>query len=421
MTARTFSASLLLALSLAACGQSVSTPDAAPPGSQKAASACVELFESYAGWIKGCTGTRLAGDEIDHLAAGCAERAALPGIDATPAAIASCGARIAASSCVTLPADCILSNGPWSTPLTSRDLLFNEYEAGTQIFPRALGKLAAGTTCDVGAQCQSGACSTNFSFGYDYTCGICVDLKNTGDACDATSFCQYGSSCTDGACKDGGHPLGAACEAPKGDSNCQQALYCPSGTCVSRLHVGDTCGDGVDQWESCERGSVCNASTCKLIVQGPAGAACDGVVTFCDAGMFCAEGHCRVPVADVGIGGACVGDACVPGLRCKVNVCAAPAQSGEPCFEDRECGPGLICPVDLQQDPRCAPPSQEGEACVSSDACDGGLFCDGTIPAMPVCHRLRAAGDPCNDGNRCWSPLICIDSVCGELGVCSTP
>ncbi len=431
MTLRTLSTSLLLALSLAACGQSVAAPVDAPvpapilnpPDVESAAAACAVLYGSYAAWMKGCTGSQLADAEIAHFVEGCVQRAALPGIDATPTAIASCGAQVAASSCATLPLDCILATyQSWGAPV-ARDFLVNEQEAGGQLFPRTRGKLPAGQACDIAAQCYSGACSTTFSYDFDHTCGVCVDAKITGEACDATTFCEYGSSCTDGVCKDWGSPLGAACEAPKGDSNCANDLYCPHGTCVPRLHVGDYCGDGssVDQWEACSSGSKCRALTCKPVVEVPAGDVCDDDLLLCGTGMFCAEGHCRAPVADVGLGGACVIDACAPALRCRGGVCAPPAQAGEHCYEDRECGPGLICPSLLQQDPRCAPPSQEGEACVSSDACDNGLACEFTASMTAVCHPKVAAGEPCDDSHRCWAPLTCIDGTCGEIGVCSSP
>lgn len=426
MTPRTISASLLLALSLVACGQSVATPDTTKPVTKPAASpdttaACVALYESYAGWIEGCTGSQLAHDEIDHFAVSCAERAALPGVDATPAAINSCGARIAASSCAALPADCIMSNYLGYAPPANRDFLVNEDEVGYQLFPAAPGKLAAGQACDLAIQCQSGACSTTFSYDFDHTCGICVTSKRIGEACDATTFCEYRSGCIDGVCKDAGDPLGSACQSAKGDSNCTRDLYCPGGTCVPRLQVGNDCTGSYEQTQGCARGLVCNESICKQVVEGHVGDACDEVVVKCGAGTFCADGHCRAPVANVGLGGACVGDACAPGLRCNGTVCAAPAQAGEHCYEDRQCGPGLTCPAMLQQDPRCAPPSQEGEACIASDACDNGLFCDGANPSLPVCHRLRAAGEACDDSDRCWAPLSCIDGFCGEIGTCSAP
>lgn len=423
MTLRTFSASLLLALSLAACGQSVATPVptpvTTPPVPPQATAGCTGLYEAYSTWIKVCTGAELAKAEIDHLAVTCTERAALPGVDATPAAISSCASRIAASSCTALPADCIMSNYPGEAPPANRDFLINDEEVGYQLFPRTQGKLAAGQACDISAQCQSGECSTILSYDFDHTCGVCVDPKKIGESCDANAVCEYGSNCTDGVCKDWGDPEGAPCQAPKGDSNCQHDLYCPSGTCVPRLHVGDYCQDTFQQ--VCSQGSVCNTSICKLVVQVKAGEACDSVVTFCGTGLLCAEGHCRAPVANVGLGGSCVGDVCAPSLRCRGTVCGVPAQENESCYEDQECGPGLTCDALLQQNPVCSPPRHEGEACVSSDACDNGLTCDFTNPMMPVCIRKLAAGEACDDSHRCWAPLSCLDGVCGELGLCSMP
>jgi hypothetical protein len=423
MTHRISSASLLLLLSLTACGQSVALPQGpeSRPVATDTTTACTSLYASYAGWVKGCTGADLDDGEIDHLVTSCTERAALPGVDAPAAAIAGCGAQIAASSCAALPVDCITPSYLGENRPRIAAFLTNEDEVAYHLFPLAQGKLAAGLACDIAAQCQSGACSTAFSYTYDITCGICVDWKDVGEACDATTLCAHGSSCTDGVCKSWEGALGEACEAPKGSSNCQPDLYCPGSTCVPRLHVGDACGDTFDQWEACPQGSLCRDAVCQLIVEGHAGDACDDDVVRCEAEMLCADGHCRAPVANVGIGGACDGDVCAPSLRCRSGVCAVPATAGESCSEDRECAAGLICPSLLIQSPRCGAPRTEGQTCESSDACQEGLFCDGAIPMMPVCHPKAAAGEPCSDTARCWAPLSCIDGVCSELGVCSAP
>ena len=416
MTPRTFSASLLLALSLAACGGSVALPE----GSQDTTAACTALYASYAMWAKGCSGVELPDDDVDHLVASCTARAALPGVDAPAAAIAACGARIAASSCAALPVDCIMSDYQGDRRPYTSSFLINDDEVGYQLFPRTKGQLAAGQACDLAAQCQSGACTTTYSYVHDQGCGICVDVKKAGEACSATTMCDYGSTCTDGVCVGWGNAVGEACEAPKGESNCQRHLHCPNGTCVPRLHVGDSCGDTFDQWEACPRGSVCHASTCQLVVEGHAGDACDDIVVGCGMEMFCAEGHCRKPVANVGPGGACTGDICAPGLRCRDSVCAAPPQAGDSCYDDIQCAPGLICPTILVQAPRCSAPRQEDEACESTDACDNGLFCDGAIPKTPLCHRKGASGEACSEGIPCWAPLTCREGVCSDLGVCST-
>lgn len=222
-----------------------------------------------------------------------------------------------------------------------------------------------------------------------------------------------------GRLRELGGALGEPCEVPKGSSNCQLDLYCPNATCVPRLHVGDLCVGIFDKWEACPRGSVCSASVCQLLVEGHAGDACDDVVVSCGTEMFCDEGHCRQPVANLGEGEACGNDLCAPDLRCRAGVCAAPAAAGESCYDDSECGTGLICPVLLVQVPRCSPPRAAGEACESSDACAAGLFCYGAIPMMPICHPKATAGEPCGDTAPCWAPLSCIEGTCGELGVCS--
>jgi hypothetical protein len=383
--------------------------------------ACTTLFESYSGWTEECFGTTLGATEMNHLVTTCAERGALPGIGATVAAIQGCGAQIAASSCAALPLDCIITDHDGYAPPSTLAFLTSDDDAAYHLFPRAPGQLASGTACDIAAQCQSGSCSTTFSYDFDHTCGVCVDQRGAGEACGANTVCSYGTSCTDGVCTSWGSKLGEACQSPKGESNCLPDLYCPVDTCVPRLHIGDACDESYVAHEACPQGAICNAGVCQVVVEGKAGDACDDVVVHCGTGMFCAEGNCRKPVANVGLGGACVGDICASSLRCRNQVCAVPAEVGEPCYENSECAAGLICPALLVQKPTCQAPRAEGQSCEAEDACDHGLTCGGSTPMTPICVRKVAEGEACSDAARCWAPLSCIDGVCGDLGVCSAP
>ncbi|MEP7119360.1 MAG: hypothetical protein ABJE95_00395 [Byssovorax sp.] len=430
MTPRTFSASLLLVLvsSLCACSEVVATPPdpqthEVPPVQQTPqAAACGTLYAGYAGWLKACFGTEIDAVETDHLVKVCTERSALPGVVAPGSAIASCGAQIAASSCAALPPACIISDYLGYAPPSISYFLTGDDDAINHLFPRATGTLPAGATCDISLQCQSGVCSTTFTYDFDYTCGVCVDPKKPGEACDATTTCEGRSSCTDGVCKSWGDPLGSPCQAAKGESNCLPDLYCPKDTCVPRLHIGDTCDESYVAHEACPVGAVCSGKICQVVVEGKSGDTCDDIVVKCGSGMFCADGQCRAPVANVGLGGSCAVDVCAPDLRCngdKGLVCTAPKEAGESCWENRECAPGLICPALLQQNPVCSPPSAEGQPCISEDACDNGLTCDGSVAGAPVCVPKANVGDACSDQIRCWAPLTCVGGICGDVGVCS--
>jgi hypothetical protein len=413
MTSKILASSLLL-LSMAGCGQTVSTPPASTDDSQARIAACTTLYDSYVTWAKACTGVEPARAEIEDLAGACAQRAALPGIELPATAILSCGEKVLAASCAALPLECLTplpgyegSPGAWLTDVVSN---FVEGGAIFELFPRTKGTLALGQACDLSAQCGSGTC------GPGQGCGACVDMKDPGEACGATAICRSGSQCQGGVCVDGRPSLGETCSLGKSLGNvCQADLYCTDVVCAKRLAVGEAC-KGFDSSE-CVPGAICDASICQTLTVGHAGDACDDVAARCVEGTFCQDGICHVPVANVPLYGKCGIDVCAPGLNCYYGQCQPPSEAGAYCLAWEDCGGGAYCQRGTNDSGFCAAPLREGEACSYLPGCELGLFCDATTHR---CRRDIEEGAACSDTVACRWPFRCLDGICGDI-LCSAP
>jgi hypothetical protein len=368
-------------------------------------SACADLYSAYASWSQTCLGTAPDQRALDDLSAHCAAETALPGIEVTDAMLWGCADAVAASSCAALPHACLTRLGDFANP---REVwLGPDSFAQYELFPRAQGTLPRGAPCDIDQQCQSGRCSS-----YD-SCGVCVELRAFGEACDETTLCAPGSNCTDGVCVEWGDGLGAPCQVVKG-SNCKASLFCQDGVCSPRLAVGDACQDGVLS-DACPLDARCVDGLCKARTTAHAGEACDDAAT-CEDGTFCVDGECRAPADGIGEGDACGIDFCAAGLACNYGVCVPPAHAGEACSIDTPCAEGLFC--DVEGAHLCRPHPAEGEPCDLWATCAPGLSCYGAPDSR--CHRGEALNAPCGEGVECLVDLACRDGVCAALDACST-
>ena len=413
MTFRILEASLLV-VAMAGCGETVTAPPPGPaPGGHSDASiaACAALYDSYVAWAKACTAVEPARAGIEDLAAACAQRAALPGIDLPAATILSCSAKVAVASCAALPLECLTpldgyedSRGAWLTDVVSSII---EGGAIFELFPRTKGTLKPGEACDLRAQCASGTC------GPGQACGVCLEVKSQGEACGGTAICEYGILCDSGTCVDVRPGLGEACSigAKESGAVCRGDLYCDGEMCRPRLSPGQAC-TGVDSSE-CFPGAICDGSICQASTLGEAGVACDDVAARCVEGTFCQEGICHVPVANGSLGDACGVDVCGPGLNCAFGACGPPSKPGDSCQYWEQCGGGNYCGADADYGGfHCAVPRREGEPCIGLPYCEIGLFCDVTTDR---CKRNLEAGSACSDSTACRWPSYCRDGVCSEL------
>lgn len=179
----------------------------------------------------------------------------------------------------------------------------------------------------------------------------------------------------------------------------------------------------------------------------PAGMPCNDSVTAlrgptftdCGAGLVCAGGTCRSPVAlDFGaLGQPCdLGESCDEGLYCRDRrSCERAPGRGEPC-PDRVCAAPYACEEEV-----CVGLPGEGEPCLRG-LCASGLTCEpeGCVRKAEVgepcfghrecvsnncpagfCAPLPQPGDPCSGTLPCGPRQVCVDGRCegiiGEGGV----
>jgi hypothetical protein len=114
----------------------------------------------------------------------------------------------------------------------------------------------------------------------------------------------------------------------------------------------------------------------------------------CSFDAECASGTCTLP------------DIC-PTTGCCTGTCRpaqAPAQPGAPCAKARDCVAGAVC----GEDDLCHTPANAGESCNNDHDCGDGLGCINPLSTMPgTCRALPHQGEPCpylrcaDEGLRC--------------------
>lgn len=189
------------------------------------------------------------------------------------------------------------------------------------------GTGAAGSACQVDAQCASTSCaSVSTTNAPPSACGQCAaPLSNVaaGGECHASPECAGGLGCIEGAC-------------------------------ATVVAIGAAC----DNSHFCAYGATCDATTAKCKALGGVGAACTSS-SDCDAdkGAICDPAGSNKCVAItqtiVAVGQACGASSapsttrtsCGPEVSCIANVCVANATSGGACDATNGpfCGAGLQC------------------------------------------------------------------------------
>lgn len=155
------------------------------------------------------------------------------------------------------------------------------------------------------------------------------------------------TTCSYCALIHGDKPVGAACTAQDGGSDCAKNLFCADGTCMdpcARLASGAACaednGGVVDSTGFCDTGLYCDYAstlTCKPVIA--VGGACPDLAG-CAAELFCGEDlTCQAVPRE---GEACEWF-CQSHLVCDAGTCKVGPGEGEPCPENGECGLDTRC------------------------------------------------------------------------------
>ncbi len=188
----------------------------------------------------------------------------------------------------------------------------------------------------------------------------------------------------------------------------------------------------------------------------------------CGDAWQCASGRCALAsagcgtcVAQVGLGGPCLGIECADGLVCSASapgsqsfVCSKPVAPGEPCFDSNVCPSNTACGVttgtcdllpgagetcdtmltlcDFSKDLLLCDPylgvceapggtAQPNQACGWITATSPYLACDGLCVLNPggnagTCFSELAQGQACTSADLCGFNLQCVGGVCVPIG-----
>jgi hypothetical protein len=256
-----------------------------------------------------------------------------------------------------------------------------------------------GAQCDDGGQCAATLeCDVQrfTCFGTSATPGAVCELGESANRC------ARGLSCVTrlrgqrrGACALNGTE-GAACAASEaGVSTCDAGLVCARGVCKRPVAMAAACDLLTD---ACTTGASCVASTVRggtgtCVPDGSAhGAACRSGASECDAGLFC--------IIDTNRERACrtIGTA-----------------SGARCDDQGACSFDWLCMVDEPSRPfeaYCRLPGETGTECQSDAGCSGGRRCVGrTSTAAGRCLAVVTIGGACDPDRRldaCETGASCV-------------
>jgi phospholipase C len=204
----------------------------------------------------------------------------------------------------------------------------HDYLDGTNVpasCAQAKGGVAAGMTCELNGQCQTGFCAITPGS----ACGACASAPAAGDSCARLTSCGQGLECTGdtqvcvvpgelGAGCGRGAPCGAGLSCV-GANNANHVL----GACqAAGAQVGAVCDPTLKTAPGCDRnaGLVCNSQSkqCASVTIAAAGQPCGDVGN--QTALCAAAGSCSASGAG------------------QTGTCLAAAADGQPC--DTVAGPG---------------------------------------------------------------------------------
>jgi hypothetical protein len=242
--------------------------------------------------------------------------------------------------------------------------------------------------------------------------------------CGATGYCAMGAECP-GTClrrKAEGEPASRAEECMPGH------YVTTSGECTRFVPVGGACpstggGIGFGERPWCTPDAYCDEATDICRPRGALGADC-GSSSQCTSMLTCTAGKCS-PLTPTG--GTCeryAPQACQADLQCTATdhaptgTCEAKGVTGEACFQDDQCGTGLLC-RDARgwEDPpvagACSEPLAVGQACDVQRPyfCTDSAYCSSETS---TCQPLLAVGEACTGYEACE-----VGAACSPEGLCA--
>ncbi|UJR82293.1 hypothetical protein [Sandaracinus amylolyticus] len=289
---------------------------------------------------------------------------------------------------------------------------------------------------------------------------LCGRLREPGERCSDTDFCESGveghrHSCQDGVCTPVTRlPLGAECVWVR--DQCEEGAHCgASNVCEPVGWLGDRCDashpcllslrceegecTSEDPTRACYLDSQCPPSAPWCISarcsSDPAGARCDAGAPpgeSCPGDLTCSMGiHCIRTVADGEPCSTRFGARCGEHARCLDERCVAIARPGAACASSAVCPTGFSCDAG-----ECAPLPSLGDACEDvcllgecrdgrcvrspeGAACDAPDDCEGSC-IVSTCQPPASEGEPCGAAGRCAAPLECLVDADGSAS-CAVP
>jgi hypothetical protein len=326
----------------------------------------------------------------DQCASGLCEATSAGGLVCCAEACAALGSTCSASgvACVQCEGTSAQCNGTTSTACNAGILEVNECGDGCNTVTGSCNELrAAGTGCEVAAQCTSGVCS--------------LDVTGTNRCCTADCAASGRACGTDGACV-----CPASSQDVTGTCRLLDGQACTAGDgCVSGVCAPTVAGPSVCCAVACAAGTFCSADGSACVECEGAASQCAGnvssrcengnlVETTCGNGCDTATGVCTGLLA--------TGQACTDGAQCGSTVCTPDITGALRCCTP-DCGlTGRVCAVDGSC--TCADPSDifirgqcrapEGQACVSAADCRSDA-CEPTQAGGQVCCTGACNGQIC--------------------------
>jgi hypothetical protein len=308
--------------------------------------------------------------------------------------------------------------------------------------------LAAGVTCQQGADCVSGACVPTTQGDRVCCAGACGDglfcssagtgcVRCEGDdvECDGsvqrtcsagdvvTQTCRNG--CSAGSGCNAQPPVGFLCDAGQcapggvcqpdssGQSRCcvrncaaEGKVCSPTGSCEcppGQVATGDACllepGDPCQNSGQCQAGLGCVDGVCCL-------EACGGYCERCQAGT----GSCQAVPAGQQETDAVSGNSCTNGFECTGQRNSCRARNGQTCTVDTGCVSG-----------NCEATVGDGANVCCSQNCTGARdSCRGTGQGCVECESAAQCGNGCNTAQGTCNPLRAAGETCTVPGQCVT-